>query len=614
MEQILVELGRLMPKLWEMSLTGGIVILAVLCARVLLYRAPKIFSYVLWSVVLLRLLCPVSVSTPVSLFCLLELQEREVVYTQPEKDAVGMVQNPAGQQAGALLQEQTTDTVQTQNEAAEDATRSVWTQKNVWFGVIWLAGMIFVLLYGSRGLGSLKKSLRQSEKMRRNVYETNLINTPFVMGVLSPKIYLPMNLTEEEQDYIILHERTHIARGDHISRLIFFLALAIHWFNPLVWVAFYLSEKDMEMSCDEAVLKAMDEDIRAEYATSLLGLATGRRRLTGMPLAFGEGDTKARVKNIMRYRKPAVGVAVVAALAVGLLLIALGSNPMETQADAATQILLTNPVGENTDDASGEQNTEMEETKAMVYEALDKWAKAFCDRDAETIIAMCDGKILEGLTQSVGLEAVGNQATMGFSSPWPWDDESDYQICLVTDSTAEILYYAWTSDPHVAVWRETLTFHKAGSDYIVDEENLAFLDAISSGSEYMQAYPDGIIGGRMDHRINGVGESLNDNAKANPNTTGYAELFTPERAARYLLNLLDNPNKVVLTAGTPNEDGSVTVEISFLEDGKTVWANMWQPYGEDGIWLVQSDWNVMGTDVADGGSEADIYNYETLRR
>lgn len=370
----------------------------------------------------------------------------------------------------------------------------------------------------------------------------------------------------------------------------------------------------MEMSCDEAVLKAMDEDIRAEYATSLLGLATGRRRLTGMPLAFGEGDTKARVKNIMRYRKPAVGVAVVAALAVGLLLIALGSNPMETQADAATQILLTNPVGENTDDASGEQNTEMEETKAMVYEALDKWAKAFCDRDAETIIAMCDGKILEGLTQSVGLEAVGNQATMGFSSPWPWDDESDYQICLVTDSTAEILYYAWTSDPHVAVWRETLTFHKEGSDYIVDEENLAFLDAISSGSEYMQAYPDGIIGGRMDHRINGVGESLNDNAKANPNTTGYAELFTPERAARYLLNLLDNPNKVVLTAGTPNEDGSVTVEILFLEDGKTVWANMWQPYGEDGIWLVQSDWNVMGTDVADGGSEADIYNYETLRR
>lgn len=617
MEQMLLKLGGLMPKLWEMSFAGGIVILVVLGARILLRRAPKIFSYVLWGVVLFRLLCPVSVSTSVSLFGLFEVPRNEAADTLPQENVTGMPQYPGGLHADNTQQQMTGEPAQTQasNTEAVVQSQSAWAQKNVWIGVIWLAGLAVVLLYGSRGYISLRKNLRHAKTLRQNVYETERIETPFVLGIVSPKIYLPRNLTEQEQEYIILHERTHIMRGDHVSRLLFFLALAIHWFNPLAWVAFYLSEKDMEMSCDETVLKAMDEDIRAAYATSLLTLAIGRRRFAGIPLAFGESDTKARVKNIMRYRKPAIGVAVVAALVVGLLVVALGSNPTEQEAaltdevikDKETQALLE--ALEEMEGYEGEIETQKEAAvkEVEVYEAVGKWAEAFCNRDAETIIAMCGEKALESLAQSVQLETYDGQATMGYSSPWPWSDEADYEICFATDSTAEILYYAWTSDPHVTVWRETLTYHKEGSEYVIDEEKLIWLDAISSGVEYMEAYLEGITGSRMDYQTNGAGAGLNDNAKANPGLAGYSELFEPETAARYLLNLLDNPNKVLLTAEAAGADGSVRVEIQFLEDGGSVWVTMQQPYGEDGIWLVNGHVMGAGNDLATGGVENGRY-------
>ncbi len=600
MEQMLLGLGKWMPKLWEMSLAGGLVILVVLGARGVLYRAPKIFSYALWSVVLFRLLCPVSISTPVSVFRLFETPQNEAVYTLPMENGTGMSEVPA-----ELWTEHAEKTVaggQTQAEApdTEITTQSIWTQKSVRMGVIWLVGMLCVLVYGSRGCVSLRKSLRHAERLRQDVYETDRIRIPFVWGLISPKIYLPVNLSEEEREYIILHERTHVGRGDHISRLLFFAAAAIHWFNPLVWAAFYLSEKDMEMSCDETVLRAMDEDIRAAYATSLLRLAVGKTRFAGIPLAFGESDTKARVKNIMRYRKPAAGVAAAAAFLVGLLLVALGSNPKEQEPAGTEEIHKEQET--QVQEALKEQEAQVQELlkaeeaqreaaarELAAYEAVNKWAEAFCSRDAETIADMCGENAMESLAESVAFETHEGQSVMGYSSPWPWGGETDYEICLVTDSKAEILYYAWTSDPHVTVWRETLNYHEENGKYVVDEEKLFWMDYISSGAEYMQAYPKGVTGSRMNYLTNEAGTSLNENAKENPNFAGYAELFAPETAARYLLNLLDNPNKVLLTAEAAQTDGSVPVEIQFLEDGVRVRVNMRQPYGSDGIWIVNGD-------------------------
>ena len=134
------------------------------------------------------------------------------------------------------------------------------------------------------------------------------------MGVFRPRVYLPSSLAETEREYIILHEQYHIRRLDHVAKLLFFAALCLHWFNPLVWLAFILAGKDMEMSCDEAVMGRISRDIRSDYSASLLHLATGRNIIAGMPLAFGEGNPRSRIKNVMSYRKPSFWVLSLAVL------------------------------------------------------------------------------------------------------------------------------------------------------------------------------------------------------------------------------------------------------------------------------------------------------------
>lgn len=248
--------------------------------------------------------------------------------------------------------------------------------------VIWILGLEALLLYNGISLLRLRRRLAGAVRIRENIYEIDQVESPFVFGIICPRIYLPTTLQEKETDYIILHERTHIRRGDHIVKLISFLALVLHWFNPLVWLAFFLSERDMEMSCDESVMKHMNGDIRAEYAASLLSLATGERRIAGAPLAFGEGGTKERVKNIMHYKKPTAAVIVVGLLAVLFLLAILGSNPKETE---GTMFLLTNPKGgieevTATTEKTGLPVGEVQQAQSGEQQVFVKsWGKAFCE-------------------------------------------------------------------------------------------------------------------------------------------------------------------------------------------------------------------------------------------
>ena len=158
--------------------------------------------------------------------------------------------------------------------------------------ILWLFGIMAMLVYSAASLYLLRVKLIGAVRLRDNIYLADHIATPFVIGVIRPKIYLPSTLSERERDYIILHERTHIRRLDHIAKLVSFFALSVHWFNPLVWVTFILSGKDMEMSCDEAVMKKMDGDIRADYSASLLSLATGRKIFAGTPSCLWRGGYK----------------------------------------------------------------------------------------------------------------------------------------------------------------------------------------------------------------------------------------------------------------------------------------------------------------------------------
>lgn len=192
---------------------------------------------------------------------------------------------------------------------------------------IWICGVVVMLVFNIAQLIRLRRKLIGATPLRKNIYLADHIQTPFVMGLIRPKIYLPSSMYDTEQSYIIQHEKHHIHRGDHIIKLFAFVAICVHWFNPLVWLAFALSSKDMEMSCDEAVIKRIDKDIRADYSSSLLHFSTGKKVIIGTPLAFGEGNTKERIENIMKYRKPTFIIVVLALILCVGLTACLSSNP-----------------------------------------------------------------------------------------------------------------------------------------------------------------------------------------------------------------------------------------------------------------------------------------------
>ena len=326
---------RLFPIVCNMSLTASVVILAVLAVRLLLRRAPKVFSYALWAVVLFRLLCPVSVTSAVSLLGALgaPAQERSAVTSVVEYVPADIVRNMAP--AVTPLPQEPFPAEPGENiiSAAPSVTQPDAAPVSPLSGPVavltltWLTGMALLLLYSVVSLLRLRRRLVGAVRLEDNIYLADYIPSPFVMGLFRPKIYLPSTLTETERGYILRHEQYHLRRRDHVVKLLSFLALCVHWFNPLVWAAFILAGKDMEMSCDEAVVRELGEDIRADYSASLLSLATGRRIVAGMPLAFGEGDTGGRIRNLLNWKRPQPWIiAVCAVVCVGLIALC-AANP-----------------------------------------------------------------------------------------------------------------------------------------------------------------------------------------------------------------------------------------------------------------------------------------------
>ena len=329
-------MSNLFSQVLNMSMTGSVVILLVMLARLILKRAPKIFSYALWSVVLFRLLCPVAFTAPVSVLNALEPEVQEasestsVVYFLPAEASQDSDFSfvPAENQSG-------TDSVQ--------AGESEHTHLDLMMvaSYVWIVGSGIMILYSVIQYIRLRLKLVGAMAYRGNVYRADYIDTPFVMGIFSPKIYLPSDVPMNERKYIIAHERHHIRRCDHIIKLLAYFSLCIHWFNPLVWAAFILAGKDMEMSCDEAVIRKMGSQIRADYSASLLRLATHKKIIAGMPLAFGEGDTKGRVMNMAKWKKPRLWVSLICLLLCTTILVACAVNP---QTAGSTESTITGKV------------------------------------------------------------------------------------------------------------------------------------------------------------------------------------------------------------------------------------------------------------------------------
>lgn len=321
---------ELLPKILNMSLTASVIIVAVTILRLLLKRAPKIYSYILWAVVLFRLLCPITINTSLSV---LGLFDTPIVETTDSVSQITYIpnnivhtENPEVTLPVPVLDNVINNALpQGEEQLVADpleAPVSIATY-------IWLAGIVVMIGISMISYIKLRKHLVGAVRVRDNIFVADYITTPFVLGIFRPRIYLLSSLSEQEQEYILKHEQYHIRRGDHIFKLLAYAALCVHWFNPFVWLSFLLFSKDMEMSCDEAVIKKLGEDVRADYSASLLNLATDNAIMFGMPLAFGEGDTKGRIKNLAAWKKPTFWVTIGAILICIVGIVICVSNPKE---------------------------------------------------------------------------------------------------------------------------------------------------------------------------------------------------------------------------------------------------------------------------------------------
>ena len=299
----------------ELSLTGSAVIAIILLARLLLKRAPGKYSYALWAAALFRLLCPVTVESALSLLPASAPRIREAVITGGA--ALGAI--PAGE-IFAL-----TPPADIPAQGAAPAAEAALTLGGA-LALIWLIGAAALLARAAAGYIRLALRLRGAERGPDGTLTAPGLGTAFALGVLRPRIYLPEGLTERERECVLAHERCHIRRGDHIYKLLAYIALSLHWFNPLVWLAWVLAMRDMESSCDEAAIARLG-GAKADYAQTLLNMASGRLAV-GIPLAFGE-DAKRRIKGVAMMKKHK-RYAVILSAALALAVIAgCAVNPAE---------------------------------------------------------------------------------------------------------------------------------------------------------------------------------------------------------------------------------------------------------------------------------------------
>ncbi|MGN1137615.1 MAG: M56 family metallopeptidase [Oscillospiraceae bacterium] len=320
-------------KVIEMSMTASIVIGVVMVLRLFLRKVPKLFSYVLWAAALFRLLCPISFELPSAPIPSVEIPYSAEVdmrnadglfITHTDSEISPVPDNYAPQMS-----------VSPQVTAVSEPVPETPVKREINYiaaaSYIWALAVIIMAFRGVFSWARLSRSLRSAQKMGGNVYVSPATSDPFIMGIIRPRIYLPTGLSCTESDLIIRHEKAHMHRGDHIAKLVMYIALCIHCFNPLVWLMFRLFERDMEMSCDEKVTANMTKEQKADYSQTLLKISA--KPTAAFTACFGESGTKQRIKNVLSFKKPAVWVVIVltvAAIVVSVVLCANRNKSIDT--------------------------------------------------------------------------------------------------------------------------------------------------------------------------------------------------------------------------------------------------------------------------------------------
>lgn len=296
-----------------MSISAGWLVLAVLFARLFLKKSPKWITCLLWGIVALRLLLPVFVESPLSLIPSAEVIPQNIATTSA----------PAVH-TGIELVNSTVNPLMTQQVIASG---NVWQKILPAASVVWLVGMAAILLYGVFSYAALRRQVGACIKLRENIYICDEIASPFVLGFLRPKIYLPSGLQEETMEYVLIHEKVHLRRRDHWWKPLGYCLLAIYWFNPLLWVAYILLCRDIEQSCDEKVISQMSSQDKKGYSMALVSCSSHRRMIMVCPVAFGEVGVKTRIKAIVSYKKPTFWIMLASSLVCVVFAVCFLTNP-----------------------------------------------------------------------------------------------------------------------------------------------------------------------------------------------------------------------------------------------------------------------------------------------
>ncbi len=317
-------MNALFQTVFHLNVVSSYIILFVLVIRFLLRKSPKLFSYALWGIVFFRLVFPVSFESNISLI------PRQINTVSIENTVLN---NSSYRAEVPVTEAPYNNPVVKADPQKPDAGKPPVSLYSL-FPYIWTAGFSLLILINVIQFLRLQKRLKGAAHVENNLFQSEFIQTPFVMGIIKPKIYIPAGLTNYERTYIVRHEQVHIRRKDYLIKIIACFITCIHWFNPLVWLSFMLMTRDMEMSCDETVIKELGGNIKKEYSASLLSLAAGGSMPRGMPLAFGGNSVKKRIKNVLNYKKPGIWAIMISILVVVSVCTGLFFSPVRAVSDS----------------------------------------------------------------------------------------------------------------------------------------------------------------------------------------------------------------------------------------------------------------------------------------
>lgn len=313
----------------ERGISAGYVILAVIVLRLLFRKSPRWVMGILWALVAIRLICPIVVESPFSVVPKGPLFDKETSNLKSEQEVQQINNLPdqkqtAGKQVAEIKE----------HTAKQDETKDFWTDKRKtdskkMLSTIWLLGMLVLTGYGIFGSLRVEYQLRFAVPVEQQIWECDTIHTSFLWGLFHPRIYLPSGMNEETKRYVIRHERAHQKRGDHWWKVIGYVLLVIYWFQPLMWIAYWIFARDIEYACDEHVIGNLSFAERKEYAQALLLCGSGRSRRLAGPLAFGGLGVKPRIKNVLSYQKPGRGKIAISLLVCVVVSVCFLTNPKD---------------------------------------------------------------------------------------------------------------------------------------------------------------------------------------------------------------------------------------------------------------------------------------------